>query len=150
MEVDGERLEQEVQLFFPTSEGRLRGENRTIQPQNTTQSAHLEALVEALLLGPENPALIPLFEVGVEVDTAYFSDEDLAWILLISPTPAPEPSGARWEMARLYSLVNSVQQNLPKSQGVLLLWNGRQPETFAGHIDTTRPLRADLSLIESP
>lgn len=149
-ELKSEGVEQRVQLFFPTSEGRLRAEDRNLVIPNTTRSVQLEALIRALLEGPENPALLPLFHEDVDLDTAYLSEEGLAWILLVSPRLGPDPSGVRWEMARLYSLVNSVQHNLQDSQGVLLLWNGRQPETFAGHIDTTRPLRADPSLVEAP
>ena len=36
--------------------------------------------------------------------------------------------------------VNRVVQNGPGARSVVVLWNGRQPRTFGGHIDTSRPL----------
>ncbi len=39
--------------------------------------------------------------------------------------------------------------NVEGAERLVLLWNGRQPNTFAGHIDTTRPLRVHAELISS-
>ncbi len=50
----------------------------------------------------------------------------------------------------LYSLVNTVLLNTPEANRLVVLWNGRQPETFAGHIDTARPLAARPNLIAEP
>ncbi len=31
-------------------------------------------------------------------------------------------------------------ENVPGARSLVVLWNGRQPRTFGGHIDTSRPL----------
>ena len=33
---------------------------------------------------------------------------------------------------------------------VALLWNGTQRASFAGHVDTSRPLRIDPALVQAP
>lgn len=53
--------------------------------------------------------------------------------------------GATEELLAVYSLVNSLTANNLGVDRVVLMWNGEQRPTFAGHIDTTRPLVADLS-----
>ena len=55
----------------------------------------------------------------------------------------PPVSGSRGELLVVYSFVNSLLANVPEARGVVLLWNGNQRPTFAGHIDTTRPLPAE-------
>ena len=55
-------------------------------------------------------------------------------------------------LAPLMRLCGSVEVrdrllNVPEIESVVLLWNGRQLETFAGHLDTTLPLRSDRDLV---
>ena len=71
------------------------------------------------------------------------------------PPPASEPSrpalGTEDELLAVYSLVNTVTLNeIDGVSHVVLLWDGRQPETFAGHIDVSRPLAPDTSWVITP
>ncbi|MEM7357123.1 MAG: hypothetical protein AAF657_40285, partial [Acidobacteriota bacterium] len=59
----------------------------------------------------------------------------------------PPASGSAREMLTIYSLVNSVLLNFEEVERLVLLWNGGQMRTFAGHMDTRRPLVANLDLI---
>ena len=43
-------------------------------------------------------------------------------------------------MLSVYSIVNTVLLNIPEISAVVLLNNGQQRPTFAGHLDTSRPL----------
>ena len=52
--------------------------------------------------------------------------------------------GLTEELLAVYSLVNSLTANNLGVDRVVLMWNGEQRSTFAGHVDTTRPLMADL------
>jgi hypothetical protein len=40
-----------------------------------------------------------------------------------------------------------VTESVPSVRSVALLWNGSQRLTFSGHLDTSRPLAADRSLV---
>jgi hypothetical protein len=60
---------------------------------------------------------------------------------------APPAGGSREELVTVYSLVNSLALNVPAARRVVLLWNGSQRRSFAGHVDTSRPLAPDPSLV---
>ncbi len=50
-------------------------------------------------------------------------------------------------MLTVYSLVNTVLLNTEGAERLVLLWNGQQPMTFAGHLNTARPLKANRDLV---
>ncbi len=54
------------------------------------------------------------------------------------------PMGLQDELLAVYSVVNSLVLNDLGVERVVFLWNGEQRPTFSGHVDTTRPLMADL------
>lgn len=58
--------------------------------------------------------------------------------------------GLTEELLAVYSVVNSLTANSLGIDRVVLMWNGEQRPTFAGHVDTTRPLMADLERNAEP
>lgn len=58
--------------------------------------------------------------------------------------------GLTEELLAVYSVVNSLTANSLGIDRVVLMWNGEQRPTFAGHVDTTRPLMADLERNAAP
>ncbi|RMH20775.1 MAG: hypothetical protein D6696_07500 [Acidobacteria bacterium] len=85
---------------------------------------------------------------GVGVGEVYLLD-DVAVVDLVAPA-GPPAAGARQEEMMLYSLVNSLLLNTSQASRVIVLWNGQQPVTFAGHVDAARPLRPNCDLIAPP
>lgn len=68
-----------------------------------------------------------------------------------SPVVLERPAmGLTEELLAVYSLVNSLTANNLGIDRVVLMWNGEQRPTFAGHVDTTRPLMADLERNAAP
>ena len=59
----------------------------------------------------------------------------------------PPAGGSTAEMQCVYSLVNSIALNVPQAPRVVLLWNGLQRPSFAGHLDTGAPLTPLRELI---
>jgi Sporulation and spore germination len=59
----------------------------------------------------------------------------------------PPESGSTEEIQRVYSVVDSLALNVPQVSRVVLLWNGTQRITFGGHLDTSRPLLPDRTLL---
>lgn len=96
-----------------------------------------------------NPAdgLWPPLPADVDVGRTYILDDATAVVDLIVPEYAAPMSGARAEILMLYSLVNTVLLNTEEAERLVLLWNGQQRSTFAGHFDTTRPLTPKTGLI---
>jgi len=136
-----------AELFFPTSEGRLARERRELAPVEDTAGA-VSAAVAALLAGPETPPLLPAFPPGIEVRGTLVSAEGTAYVDLGRSGGGPPPaSGSEEEMLRVQALVQTVVASVPEAQQVVLLWDGQQRPSLAGHLDTGSPLRPDPQLL---
>jgi len=136
-----------VDLFFPGQDGLLYPDPREMPPAADTEKA-VTQVVEALLLGPEDAGLYPLFPTGVTLGRVHVMDGSTVFVDLESADGSPPPpTGSLDELVTVYGLVDSIVLNVEAAERVVLLWNGRQPNTFAGHVDTTRPLFARPELI---
>ena len=146
---EGEILSLPVDLHFPAPGGRLAVESRELPPADEP-TERVRAVVEAVLAGPrtrEGGLLRPLSE-DVVLDGIYLGPGGVAYLDLRTPEPREPPAvGSREEMQILFSLVNSVVLNVAEARRVVVLWNGRQRPTFAGHLDTSVPLAPDTDLV---
>lgn len=159
-----------MQLYFPGEGGRLYAETRALPLQGDAVS-QITLLMETLLQGPESTSLRPPLGAGASLRRVYLMEtgvalgdepppqtEDVAvpasiagrTVVLDFATEAglpPRSTGSQRERLMAYSLVNTVLMNFEGGRGVLVLWNGQQHVTFAGQLDTGRPLLADRSLV---
>lgn len=134
-----------LHLYFPGGTGLLLLEEREVAP--AAGAALLRAATAEVLAGPEEPNRFAPFPEGTEAGNVYISQTGIAYVDLVSTRPNPPSSGSLDEMLSVYSLVNSLEATLPELEGVVLLWNGQQRPSFAGHLDTGRPLTTDDSLV---
>ncbi len=135
-----------VKLYFPGADGRLYSELWEA-PAVGEVSERMAAVLTQLLAGPQSNRLRPPLADGIQVGKVYLI-EHRAIVDLILPEGQTSPAlGSQREILTVYSLVNSLLFNFTEAEQVILLWNGRQPETFAGHLDTTHPLRANSGLV---
>jgi Sporulation and spore germination len=143
----GKRMTLEAVLYFPGPQGGLVAERRRLE--TTDVPAHqVWSVVRAALVGPQNDALARTFPEDVKVGAVLIGPEGTAFVDLRAPErPNPPPGGSTAEMHMVYGLVNSVTESVPSVRSVALLWNGSQRLTFTGHLDTSRPLAADRSLV---
>jgi hypothetical protein len=134
-------------LYFPGSGGRLYAESREVSAGGRIEE-QITILINELLQGPEGASLYPPLPSGVEVAGVNLTADGIAYIDL---TPPAEPGALSWgskrEILAVYSLVDTIVLNFPEVEAVILLWNGQQQPTFAGHLDTTRPLVANRALL---
>lgn len=136
-----------VDLYFPDRGGWLIAEPHEVAASTTAQR-RAGSIVELLLAGPRASALKAPFPEGTELGGLYLGADGVAYVDLRSPEGAPPPaSGSREEMLRVYSVVNSVSLNVDEAHRVVLLWNGAQLPSFAGHLDTGHPLSPDPALV---
>jgi hypothetical protein len=92
--------------------------------------------------------LVRPFPPEVKLGGVELSADGTAFIDLRWPNhDDPPESGSTEEIQRVYSLVDSVALNVPQVTRVVLLWNGTQRITFSGHLDTSRPLLPDRTLL---
>lgn len=159
----------ELKVFYPGEDGRLHAKIRELPP-SAEPTETIARLVDELLAGPHGehagasgdpgtPAgasagrsedgLWPPFPPGVTLGRAYLMDDATVILDLVSADGKQPSTGSREELLMLYSLVDTVLLNVDGAERLVLLWNGGQPTTFAGHVDTTRPLTAKPELIAS-
>ena len=140
------------QIYFPGADGRLHAETLELAPSQEP-AASAARLVEALLAGPKEEGLWRPLPEGVSLGRTYLlaAAEDAAEVTvivdLVTADGTRPSTGSKNELLMLYSLVNTVLLNVEEADRVVLLWNGRQASTFAGHVDTTRPLGPAADLI---
>jgi hypothetical protein len=141
----------EVVLYFPGPGGVLVAESRPLSTELEGEE-RVERILEEILRGPTTEGLYPSFAADTAVTGVLVAPDGTAFVDLGSAERAsPSPCGSQEELLKVFSLVNSILLNEAQISAVVLLWNGRQLTTFAGHVDTARPLRARPGLIaESP
>ncbi|MCG8458397.1 MAG: GerMN domain-containing protein [Holophagales bacterium] len=135
-----------AELYFPGDDGRLHLHRQAV-PETDGPVERIEVLVEALLDGPagvSDGSLMPPLPTGTVLGSVYLIDDDRTAVLDLrsggeEPTDPP-PTGSLQELVTVYSLVSSVVENTDGVERVVLMWNGRQPETLGGHVDLSRPL----------
>lgn len=150
--VAGDEVPEEMELlaadlYFPGTGGGLQAERHEL-PVGESEAERMSAVVAALLAGPRNPSLRAPLPSTVSLRKVYLTEEGTAFLDLESEGGEPPPaSGSQREVLTVYSLVNTVLLNFDEAESMVLLWNGRQLRTFAGHLDTMRPLKPNTDLI---
>jgi len=132
-----------VKLYFrnpgPTTGpvGLLRPEARQIST-SPDKRVFVIKILEALLGGPRsgNFASIP---PGVAVRQVFLVD-NLAVIDFSREIHTRHPGGVLEELATIYSVVNTVVDNVPGIERVRILIEGEERDTLAGHIHLSRNL----------
>jgi len=143
--------EEVVTLFFPGVERNLEEEERKITAKLFPEEKARRILQE-LVAGPQKEELYSPLPSEVEVRGAYAGREKILYVDLHRPENGPPPAaGSLKERLMVYSLVNSIVANVDGVERVALLWNGNQPASLSGHLDTGKPLPANPGLVaENP
>lgn len=129
-----------VDLYFPDDGNRLHAERRRIAAADRPEG-RVAAVVAALLAGPQGGSLRPPLPDGVKLEAVFLWPDGTAVVDLgTADGGAPQGWGSQRELLAVYSLVDSITTAVPEAKRVTFLWNGHQRATFAGHVDTTRPV----------
>ena len=137
-----------VRLYFETeqSEGLL-SEERTIVFSDDL-ARQIRTLVEELVRGSET-GLQPTLPPETKVLEVFVTSRGVAYVNL-SGEAAALPGGSRSELHTVYSVVNSVVANFPAVRRVQILVEDRMVPSLGGHVDLSRPLPPDMTLIALP
>lgn len=147
LEAEEGKAQVSADLYFPSSGGMLTPEARQLTA-GESPAARIRGILEALLAGPESAELAAPFAAAPQVTTVYLSPDGTVYVDLKPPEESPPLAmGSTEERQAVMSVVNTVVFNIPEAERVVLLWNGSQPTTFAGHLDTSMPLAPDPSLV---
>lgn len=138
-----------VTLYFPAASGKLESEVRTA-PAGLEGEERRRWLAEQLLAGPENANLRPVFPTEAELASVVATPDGTVLIDVSIGESDGAGMGSTDELLTIYSVVNTMLLDDPSAQRAVLLINGRQRETLAGHLDTSRPLYARPDLVREP
>lgn len=140
-----------ITLWLPGGGGRVAAWTAEVELPPGDPGKRLRAILEALLAArPDgDSAAAPLFDETVELAHSLLTPDGVLYVDLRRPDGGPPPgAGSMLETERIYSIVQTATENEPAVLRVVLLWNGEQRLSFAGHLDTSRPLspRPELAL----
>lgn len=135
-----------VVLYYPAASGRgLVGEMHEIF-QTAAPGDLAKQIVIDLISGPLGTDTLPALPQGTELRQVYVVD-DVAYVDFSSELKTGIGGGSLEEQLVVYSIVNSVALNVPGVSRVGILVDGKPVETLNGHMDLTRPLRSNRTLI---
>ncbi|HEX3129721.1 MAG TPA: GerMN domain-containing protein [Thermoanaerobaculia bacterium] len=136
----------QLTLYFPADGGALGGERRELQVTESPRD-RARKIVQALLAGPKAKGLYRPFPDGVRIESVLLADGVIYLDLVWDGHEEPPASGSTEEIQRVFSIVDSVCLNIPEARRAVLLWNHFQRDTFAGHVDLSRPVAPNPSLV---
>ena len=144
--VQGKKKEkQSVVLYFSDGNERFLVAEKRFIPKEEKASAQGRELVRALLDGSKTglvntlPEKTEVQNVRVENETA-FVDFGKSFI-------KNHPGGSAAEMATIFSLTNTLAENMTGVKKVKILIGGKEIPSIKGHIDTRQPFVPNRELI---
>jgi hypothetical protein len=139
------REKQAVVLYFSEGNERFLVPEKRFIPKEEKASAQGRELVKALIDGSKTglvntfPEKVDVQHIRIENETAYV---DFSKNLIKN-----HPGGSASEMATIFSLTNSLAENLPEIKKVKILVGGKEIPSIKGHIDTRQPFAPNKELI---
>jgi spore germination protein GerM len=135
-----------VHLYFASRKGRfLQAEEKKIQATDTGSA--IEAIVSALLEGPEDANLVSTIPAGSKLLHTFITDDGTAYVDFNPELSLLHPGGVTAERLTIYAIVNSLVLNLDSVERVQLLLEGKPSPTLAGHLDIRLARTANLLIV---
>jgi hypothetical protein len=134
-----------VKLFFEASDRPgLVIEERTVGLSQDL-ATQIRSVVEELVRG-SNGSLVGPLDPKTKVLSVFVTPRGVAYVDLSREATQLE-GGSEDELLAVYSVVDSITANFPSVRKVQILLDDRAAETFAGHVDLSRPLPPDMTLL---
>ncbi|MDO9548845.1 MAG: GerMN domain-containing protein, partial [Candidatus Marinimicrobia bacterium] len=126
-----------VVIYFSDPQERfLMPEKRYVYIENDSAQQAKE-ITKALVDGSKT-GLINTFPTGVGIKEVKVNDEGTAFINFSKNLTKLHPGGSTAEMATIYSLTNSVTENVSSIKKVKILVDGKELPSIKGHISTKK------------
>jgi hypothetical protein len=106
----------------------------------------IRTVVEELAKGPTSE-LTATLPAGTRVQAVFVQAHGVACVSLSGEVASGLPGGSRAELLTVYSIVNTIVTNFPAVSRVQLVVNDQITSSLGGHVDLSRPLPPDMTLI---
>jgi len=138
-----------VRLYFeaPDREGLLPEEREVAFSADLPRQ--LRTVVEELAKG-STTGLVSTLPAGTRVIEVFVQARGVAWVDLSSEAASGLPGGSKAEMLTVYSVVNTIVTNFPAVSRVRIVVNDQAVTSLGGHVDLSRPLPPDMTLVALP
>jgi len=138
-----------VRLYFeaPDREGLLPEERAVAFSPDLARQ--VRTVVAEIVKGPTS-GLVATLPPETRVIEAFVTARGVAYVNLSAEAAAGLPGGSKAELLTVYSIVNSVVTNFPGVSRVQILVEDKVVPSLAGHVDLSRPLPADMTLVALP
>ena len=138
-----------VRLYFeaPDREGLLPEEREVAFSADLPRQ--LRIVVEELAKG-STTGLVSTLPEGTRVLEVFVQARGVAWVDLSSEATSGLPGGSKAEMLTVYSIVNTIVTNFPAVSRVRIVVNDQPVTSLGGHVDLSRPLPPDMTLVALP
>jgi spore germination protein GerM len=138
-----------VRLYFeaPDREGLLPEEREVAFSADLARQ--LRTVVEELAKGSTS-GLLPTLPPGTRVLEVFVQARGVAWVDLSSEAASGFPGGSKAELLTVYSVVNTIVTNFPAVSRVQIIVNDQPVTSLGGHVDLSRPLPPDMTLLALP
>ena len=135
-----------VKLFFQAADRPgLVMEDRSVR-FSSDLTGQVRAVMEELIKGPRT-GLQPTLSSATRVLEVFVSARGVAYVDLSREAQTIAAGGSEAELITVYSVVNSLAANFPAIRRVQILVDDKPATTLAGHVDLTRPLPPDMTLL---
>lgn len=136
----------EVTLFFLSdNDDLLHRETREIEA-GPSPADEAERALEELIKGSERGLLSPL-PAQTRVRQVFVNQDGTAYVDFGKEIMEKFSYGSSSELAAVFAVVNTLAVSFQPVRRVVILVEGSERETLGGHVDLSRPLAANLSLV---
>ena len=138
-----------VRLYFdaPDQDGLLSEEREVAFSSDLARQVRI--VVEELAKGPQT-ALLPTLPAETRVLDVFVLARGVAYVNLSAEAASGLSGGSDVELHSVYSVVNTVVTNFPAVTRVQILVDDRPVGSLGGHVDLSRPLPPDMTLVALP
>jgi hypothetical protein len=138
-----------VRLYFeaPEQDGLLPEEREVAFSSDLARQ--VRTVVEELARGPQTPLVATLPE-NTRVLDVFVLARGVAYVNLSAGAASGLPGGSKAELHTVYSVVNTIVTNFPAITRVQILVDDRPVASLGGHVDLSRPLPPDMTLVALP
>jgi len=136
----------QVVLYFSDANERFLIPEKRYIPKEDNPEEQAREVVKALLDGSKTK-LTKTFPEKVTLESVKINEEQIALVSFDTVLVQRHPGGSASEMATIYSLTNSLIQNVSGIKKVKLLISGKEIESIKGHIGTKYPFTMNKELL---
>jgi spore germination protein GerM len=145
-EAAAKRERKEVVLYFSDANERFLVPEKRLVPKGKSTTAQAEEIVKALIEGPKL-GQIRTIPAGTKLQGIRIAD-GTATLNFDNPFIEQHPGGTASEAATVYSLVNTLAQNLTEIKKVRFQVGGKDVTTIKGHVDLREPISPNKDLVK--